>query len=313
MDKADTSTNSLLRELERLAQAIAMGNFNITLNDVGLPREETEIVQLLNKAVRQYQNCFLNADIMHRLADILLQSGIDRFAENLGRTLVTSTMFDPVVTENLNNLYDAATETHRPYQKIIPDGKIAGLDITQGLERFDGDEETYLKLLRSYATSVRSLLGTIEIVSKDKLKDYSLVVHGIKGASLDICAEQVAKEAHDLEIVSKEGNFDYANEHNPAFLEKAWKLVHDIEEMLSAVESANPKSFKDKPDDDVLSKLLTACKDYDMDGADAAMAEIDRYRYESDDGLADWLRDNVDVMNFEEIVEKLSPCFDQDP
>jgi hypothetical protein len=40
--------------------------------------------------------------------------------------------------------------------------------------------------------------------------------------------------------------------------------------------------------------------------ADAAMAEIEQYQYLSDDGLAVWLRENVDVINFQQIAERLS-------
>jgi len=43
-----------------------------------------------------------------------------------------------------------------------------------------------------------------------------------------------------------------------------------------------------------------------MDGVDAAMAEIEDYEYKSDGGLAAWLRENVDQMNFVQINERLS-------
>ena len=43
-----------------------------------------------------------------------------------------------------------------------------------------------------------------------------------------------------------------------------------------------------------------------MDGVDEAMEEIEGFDYEADDGLSEWLRDNVDRMNFMQIKEKLS-------
>jgi len=68
----------------------------------------------------------------------------------------------------------------------------------------------------------------------------------------------------------------------------------------------NPKPTKDKPDAAVLLRLVAACEAYDMDEVDAAMEEITSCQYESDDGLADWLQENVDLMNYDEIVERLS-------
>jgi hypothetical protein len=50
---------------------------------------------------------------------------------------------------------------------------------------------------------------------------------------------------------------------------------------------------------------MAACKAYDMDGVDAAMAELESYEYESDDGLAAWLKDNVTRMNFEQVTTRL--------
>jgi len=184
--------------------------------------------------------------------------------------------------------------------------KIDGLDIDQGLQRYGDDEKTYLRVLRSYAASVRSMLGVVENASEDKLNDYKIKVHGIKGTSLDIFAEEIGSAAKNLEEAAKTGDFDFIVKHNPAFLEATGKMVSDIEDLLAKIEAENPKPEKDRPDADALAKLLAACKDFDMDGIDAAMALIEKYKYTSDDGLADWLRDNVDRMNIKQIVEKIS-------
>ena len=184
--------------------------------------------------------------------------------------------------------------------------EIAGLDMAKGLEQFNGDEKTYLKLLRSYTVSIRSMLDEIETVSKEKIDNYKIKVHGIKGTSLDIFAEQVGKDAAELEKAAKAGDIDYINSNNPAFLEAARKLVSDIEDLISNVDAENPKPKKDKPDDETLSKLLAACKNYDIDEVDAAMEEIEKYQYESDDGLVDWLRECIDRMDLSQIFQKLS-------
>jgi hypothetical protein len=39
---------------------------------------------------------------------------------------------------------------------------------------------------------------------------------------------------------------------------------------------------------------------------EAIMAEIEKYQYESDGGLADWLRENVNLTNFKKIIDRLS-------
>jgi len=183
--------------------------------------------------------------------------------------------------------------------------KIAGLDIKKGIERFGGDKETYINILRSYVVNTRPLLASITKISRDMLADYAIIVHGIKGSSYGIFMEMIGNSAENLEKAAKAGDYDYVFTHNPTFLDAAWKLIHDLENMLSDIDEENPKPEKEKLDGETLSRLLAACEAYDMDAVDAAMADIDNYRYAADNVLVDWLRKNVKMMNFGQIIERL--------
>jgi hypothetical protein len=150
------------------------------------------------------------------------------------------------------------------------------------------------------------VFSSIETVNENELADYMIKVHGIKGMSYDIFAEQVGKSAEKLEKAADTGDFSYISEHNPAFLDAVQKLVSNIEGVVSAINAANPKPKKDYPDSQLLLKLLAACNEYSMDGVNAVMTEIEKYQYESDDGLVDWLQEQVDMTRFSKIIEKLS-------
>jgi len=188
----------------------------------------------------------------------------------------------------------------------IADIKIDGLDITSGLEKFGGDEKTFIKVLRMYSASIRSLLGSLEIVDTESLRDYEINVHGIRGSSLGVLAEKLGEMAGNLEEAAKAGDILYITENNPAFLKTAWKLTDELEEMFTTFDALNPKPKKDKPDPSALIRLRDACDAYSMTGVDEVMDEIEAYEYEADDGLAGWLREKVDLMKFGEIVERLS-------
>jgi HPt (histidine-containing phosphotransfer) domain-containing protein len=185
--------------------------------------------------------------------------------------------------------------------------EIYGLDIAEGLERFDNDGEAYLNILRSYTANVRSLLTSIETVNEESLSNYHITVHGIKGASLNINANQVGQSAASLEQAAKSGDFRYIEKYNPAFIGAAQKLVYDIDAALSLVDDVKPqKHVKDKPDSESLTGLLEACDNYDLNGIEKAMAEIEKYKYDADDGLVEWLRENIALLNLTHIVEKLA-------
>jgi len=189
---------------------------------------------------------------------------------------------------------------------------IRGLDVYKGQENF-GDLETYLEILRSFTVNTRPLLETIKNVDEDyDLSDYIITVHGIKGSCRGIFAEDAGNQAEALEKAAKAGNFGYIAANNAAFIEFVSKLVNDIEDALGKMAEKKDKPKKDKPDADVLLKLLYACKNYKTTEMEEAMAIIESYEYEADDGLAFWLRENVDQLNYYEIVEKLNEFRCQD-
>jgi predicted house-cleaning noncanonical NTP pyrophosphatase (MazG superfamily) len=211
------------------------------------------------------------------------------------------------LTEKQDNQGNVEQQTDEDVKESVASKEVAGLDIVKGLERYHGDEKTYLKILSSYAKSVRSMLEAVETVAEDEIADYKIKVHGIKGASYDIFAEEIGKEAELLEHAAVAGDLELILERNPGFLEATGNFLDDIDDVLSLfIEDDTSKPKLARPNSDLLSKLLEACKVYDMGTAETVMAQIDEYQYTADGGLALWLRENVDMMNFKEVEDRLS-------
>ena len=270
----------------------------------------------------------LTANAVAGQADIFLQNGFDEFISKpidirqlnaVLNKLVRDKQPKEVIeaarrqTASMNaNAGNGGKVFDSPAKSLLLNKEVDGLNIAEGVKRYEGDEKIYINILRSYVSSISSILDALDSKNMDTLRkdeaalnDYKIKVHGIKGTSFDIFAEQVGKEAKELEEAAKSRNMDYIDENNAAFIEKTWKLCGDIEDLLMRIEAENPKPVKDKPDSETLVKLLAACTDYNMDEGDAAMEEIEKYRYESDDGFAQWLRESFDKMDFEKIAEKI--------
>jgi len=176
----------------------------------------------------------------------------------------------------------------------------------KGLKRYVGAEETYVKTLRSYATSILSIIDEINItVDENTLEGYKIKVHGIKGASFDLNANDIAQKAEDLENAANSSDYVFIINNNRQFVKQVHKLANDIEEMLFDIDAHNPKPEKDKPDAVLLAKLSLACQNYSMDDVDKAMTEIEMYKYTEDGGLVDKIRKCVDLMQFPQIVKML--------
>ena len=197
--------------------------------------------------------------------------------------------------------------------KRLENKTIDGLDIERGLERYHGDEEAYLRVLNAYTIAVRDMLNYIETVDSEKLADYKIKAHGIKGACYDVFADQLAEDAKKLEYAADAGDLEYIIENNTSFIIKTQEFLDSIDSLLSVINaeraSEESKPEKDKIDNALLSKLLETCRDYDMSSVDRAMEEIELYEYKSDKELSKWLRENVDQINFSEIVKRLGEVF----
>jgi len=211
---------------------------------------------------------------------------------------------------NRNNINDNTTGTGLPEQQqqklMLNDMIVPGIDIQRGLNRYEGDAYIYMAILRSYAASVKAILESIKTVDKSSLADYKLGIHSIKGASYDIFADKIGKLAEDLENAAKNDDIDFIDKNSDDFYNETWTLIKEIDSAIKKVESENQKPVKDRPDKELIIKLRNACETYNMDDADAAMAEIESFQYSNDDGLTDWLRKSIDMMGFSQIVEKLS-------
>ena len=184
--------------------------------------------------------------------------------------------------------------------------KLIGVDMERGFARFDGNKAAWYDILRTFANDMRPRIESIDGVSEQELTEYANVIHDIKDASRGITADMLGDSAERLEDAARDGNFNYVNMHNPVFLNTLKKLIGDIDDAIMEFEARNEKPTKGKPDDETLAILREACVACSMDGVDGAMDELGKYQYDSDDGLYEWLKEKVGLMDFKAIIERLT-------
>jgi signal transduction histidine kinase/DNA-binding response OmpR family regulator/HPt (histidine-containing phosphotransfer) domain-containing protein len=206
---------------------------------------------------------------------------------------------------NGRDLVNASNDS-APLDEVATLTKIPGLDVAEGLKRFSGDKEIYLEVIKSYTQSVQDLMDQLTDPNYSDLQNYIISIHGVKSSSYGICAKEVGKLAEDLEHKAAEGDLDYVKTYNPQFLTAVTGLTKTLEEILTRNDASDSKPVKDMPDPEILQKLKDACASYDMDGVDEAIEELESYSYSADPNIAHWLRERVDHMEFQEILDRLS-------
>jgi len=188
---------------------------------------------------------------------------------------------------------------------VLDNVPTTSIDIAQGIERYNG-EAAYLDILRSWCKHTPALLEKMKALSPDNLPDYSITVHGLKGSSYGILANDIGKRAQDLEAFAKAGDFESVQAKNSDFITMTESALRELEALLKKADAG--KGIKPKmalPDPKLLSRLLAAAKRYKSSAMEEIVEELETHEYETGGELVVWLREQLDNLEYDAICSRL--------
>jgi signal transduction histidine kinase/CheY-like chemotaxis protein len=230
-------------------------------------------------------------------------------------TLLNRWIRDRQTEETLRNAERERTEktaARIPKQALAAAGgpEPQELDIQEGISRYDG-EEVYFGILRSYMIHAPEVLEKLRSLSRETLADYAVNVHGLKGASYGICANEIGKQAEELEYAAKAGKYEQAAAENSGFIARVEKTLADIHALLQArTDNASAKERAAAPARELLEKIREAGRHFKSSVMEEAIQELERYEYESGGGLVSWIREQMDNLEYEAILQRLEKELD---
>jgi CheY-like chemotaxis protein len=198
----------------------------------------------------------------------------------------------------------AAAQREASLRKAAKD--IDGFDSNTGLDMVKGDIESWLEVVRSFVSHTPSLLRFMQNLSRENLPEFTIKVHGIKGACYGLGAAAVGKAAEELERRGRAGDFDFVRTHVGSFIARTGKLLEDLRSLLMKAEDEDQRSRKPVPDRDILAAVREAAAAYDMESLEAAVSTLEQYRYETEQDLVLWLREQCNISEFAAIQERLA-------
>ena len=165
---------------------------------------------------------------------------------------------------------------------------IEGLDVAEGMENC-GTKELFLSLLGDFYKLIELKAVKIEKCLADgMIRDYTIEVHALKNTARMIGAMQLSADFYRLEQLGNAGEEEALLKETPAVL-ALYRSYKPILKPYAAVESE--KKVVDKEDIiAVLLKIKDAMDCFDLDGADAALKELEEYQ------LPEHLQDNMELL-----------------
>jgi signal transduction histidine kinase/DNA-binding response OmpR family regulator len=251
------------------------------------------------------------------------------FLEN-GFQAFLSKPIDILRLDNILNQWvrDKKKEKQLPHLAEVEKAKSSGLlvglnipelNVTAGLIRFDDDEESYIRVLRSFVAYTPDYIENIRVFNPDNpisgdegekgsLEAFRVAVHSIKGSGRSIGAEKLGGLAEQLEKAAVNKNLEYIKTGKDHFIEVAEQFIADLENFLKTIKdvSGPEKPEKESPDPQLVEAILSACNAYDIDALKKAIEGLAAYSYPSYPDLVEWLWDHAGRSDFEAIQKRLA-------
>jgi len=183
---------------------------------------------------------------------------------------------------------------------------ISGVDTKKGLDLYAGNKGIYMSLLRSYVASTPGTLEKLKNVTNENLQSYVILVHGLKGTSACIGAEDLQAQALELEKLSRGGDLQGVLARNDKFIADTEVIVANIKAWLDENDVHEKKPRLKAPDKELLAKLKESCESYNMDDIEDVMSKLESADYEEGTDLIKWIREKINISKMGEVAKRLN-------
>ena len=180
--------------------------------------------------------------------------------------------------------------------------QIEGLNVAEGVKN-SGSLELFTSLLGDFYKLIDMKSTKIEKCLADgMIRDYTIEVHALKNTARMIGALELSDLFYKMEQCGNAEDVETIQRENPAIME----LYRSYKPILEPYGKANEQDKKEVPKDEIaaaLDKLNTAMDSFDLDGADAALAQLEEYKLPSELApLMEQLRALVADVAMEEVM-----------
>jgi CheY-like chemotaxis protein len=249
----------------------------------------------------------LTANAQTENRDIFLLNGFDGFITKPIDVLELDSVINKYIGKKAQGVMKNESQNNNTKKSKVVKTEIDGLDIQKGIDAYGGIK-VFSKILSSFVKHCPQMLDALSSPTKENLQDYQIKVHGLKGAASGVWAVKVSTLAQELETAAKKGDFETIEIKNPELLSATRLLINNIHDVYGKKKKApaQKKPVKDAPDSALLSSLLEETKLFHTGNMQKIIHELNGYSYKNDSELIDFLTKEVEALEYETIIKKLT-------
>ena len=245
--------------------------------------------------------------------EMFLKNGFQAFISKPIDIQQLDLILDEWIRSKHKDAADLSEITEPKYGLNILNGiSFNSIDLKQGMDRF-GNEDIYINVIKSYYNDTQNLLKQLCTYNANNssdngisLSEYGAIAHSLKGASYGISANILGKKAAELEEAAKNGNIEIVGGSNPEFIKMIKALLMDLGIILEKAElQKKPLTAAKEPKRETLLHLLNAANKYNAGAMEDIIKELESYKYESGGELVTWLREQFDMLEYDNILKHL--------
>lgn len=225
------------------------------------------------------------------------------FDESLTKPLHTAELLEVlkryIPSKIQNKRVEAVNEGggNLPIKYLMPE-----IDCVEGIGNIGGSLEKYNELLRSYYNEMSQIMEVLPDYAKDDLEQFRIKIHGVKGSSRNIGAEELAEEALRMEEWAKQGKQkEILTEMNP-FLQRMDRVMTRVSSYLKEASKNVERDGDFLPELELTGvyQILKALAKFDMDEVEDTFQELYQNRYADDaEAVLEELKRNIEELDYE--------------
>ena len=242
------------------------------------PIEMTKMLRILKRWLPEEKICKEDAKKEEKTGTIIVRSDLkeDAFVSNKEET-VTLEQIGPATTTQLS-----------PNQV-----QIEGVDMDMAM-KYSGNMSMFWQLVEVFYRTLEQKANLIEeYESKEDISNYVIEVHALKSSAKLLGAMQLSKLAEHLEMAGKEDNRSEVHAKTAELLEEYRMYKSRLQPYIKEEKIEKMKIDKKKLEDR-MREMLAAVENFDMDGTENLMKELEQYEF--DENFANLCKELKKVM-----------------